>query len=120
MSKNKNKGFKQEKSSTDLFDSATVELKRFRRFAKQVNRLSTTQKVVGGLALLAAGYAFFSTTALGGGAGKAPASDEPDTPDALAPPAAHAGSSAPPSAPKPKRSKPTGSTKHSTFSQEHP
>ena len=118
MSKNKNKGFKQEKSSTDLFDSATVELKRFRRFAKQVNRLSTTQKVVGGLALLAAGYAFFSTAALGGGAGKAPASDEPDTPDTLAPPTAPAGSSTPPSAPK--RSKPTGSTKHSHFSQERP
>ncbi len=67
MSKSKNKGSKKEKPASDLpasnfLDSATVSLQKFRRFAKQVKKLSTTQKVVGSLALLAAGYVLISNS----------------------------------------------------------
>ena len=120
MSKSKRKGFKNSKPASELLDSAALGLKKFRRFAKQVKKLSTSQKVVGGLALLAAGYAFISNSTQGGGAAEALASNEPNAPDAGATPVAPAGSSAPLSTPKPKRSKPAGSSKHSPFSEERP
>jgi hypothetical protein len=112
MSKNKNKGFKKEKPSGDFLISATMELRRFRRFAKQVKKLSTAQKVVGGLALLVGGYALLTksipkkipTEAL---AGDEPAQFAPDsTPNAV--------SST--SNSKPKRSKPAKTIQHSPFS----
>ena len=108
MSKSKKKDSKKSKGSSDLLDTATLGLKKYRRFAKQIKKLSTTQKVVGGLALLAAGYAFITNSSLGEDAAEAPA-DEPTEPDTSA-------SSAPR---KPKRSKPASAGKHSPFSEEH-
>ncbi|MGI4874406.1 MAG: hypothetical protein ACRYFX_24885 [Janthinobacterium lividum] len=116
MSKNKNKGFKKEKPAGDLLLSATVELKRFRRFAKQVKKLSTAQKVVGDLALLAAGYALLTKSTPKEVPPEAPAAAEPvqSAPDTPPNPVASA------STPKPKRSKPAGTSQHSPFSQERP
>ena len=108
MSKSKKKDSKKSKGSSDLLDTATLGLKKYRRFAKQIKKLSTTQKVVGGLALLAAGYAFITNSSLGEDAAEAPA-DEPTEPDTSA-------SSAPR---KPKRSKLASAGKHSPFSEEH-
>lgn len=77
MSKVKKKGSKKSKPSRDLLDTATVALKKFRRFTKQAGKLSTTQKVVGGIALLAAGLTYLATQS---GEGRIPAASEPDQP----------------------------------------
>lgn len=115
MSKSKKKDSKKSKDTSDLLDTATLGLKKYRRFAKQVKKLSTAQKVVGGLALLAAGYAFVVNSSLGEDAAEAPAADEPDEPKAL--PAPHDSPGSGPS--KSKRRKPSNSAKHSPFSDEH-
>ena len=112
ISKNKPKGSKKSKASDDLLDAATVGLQNFRRFAKQVNKLSTTQRVVGGLAVLAAGYALITNTS----PNEAPALDEPaPMPEALP----TAKPSTPARTPKPKRAKPASHAKHVPFSEEH-
>ena len=116
MSKNKPKGSKKSKASNDLLDAATVGLKKFRRFAKQVNKLSTTQKLIGGLAVLAAGYALMTNTSSNEAPAEVPAMDEP-TPASAAQPIPHPSSSA--RTPKPKRIKPAGPAKHVPFSEEH-
>ena len=116
MSKNKNKGSKKNKPSPELLDTATVELKRFRRFAKQVRKLSTAQKVVGSLGLLAAGYAFLATRTPNAAPTVAPAADKPDLSglDTTSNPVSS------PSTPKTKRTKPARTSKHSPFSKERP
>jgi hypothetical protein len=88
-------------------------LKRFRRFAKQVKKLSTTQKVVGGLALLAAGHALVTKTSASEAPAEAPAADEP-APDTPPNPGSKASTS------KPRRTKPSRTPKHSPFSEERP
>ena len=112
MSKNKPKSSKKNKPSGDLLDSATVGLKKFRRFAKQVKKLSTTQKIVGGLAVLAAGYALVTNTSPAEGPTETAALDEPAPPEALSTP----NPSASARTSKPKRASPA---KHVPFSQEH-
>lgn len=116
MSKNKPKGSKKSKVSDDLLDAATVGLQKFRRLAKQVNKLSTTQKVVGGLAVLAAGYAFVTNTSPAEAPTETAALDEPT----LLPEASPTTNASPPArTPKPKRAKPGSQSKHVPFSQEH-
>lgn len=113
MSKSKNKGSKKEKPSSDLLDSATVGLKKFRRFAKQVKKLSTTQKIVGSLALLAAGYALITKSSPDEASTEAPASEEPapnTTPTPSSPAKVH----------KPRRTKPASPAQHVPFSKERP
>lgn len=116
MSKNKPKGSKKSKASDDLLDAATDGLKKIRRFAKQVNKLSTTQKVVGGLAVLAAGYALITNTSPTEAPTETAALDDP-TPLPEAPPTTNPGP--PAQTPKPKRAKPASHAKHVPFSQEH-
>ena len=116
MSKNKPKGSKKNKASDDLLDSATDGLRKFRRFAKQVNKLSTTQKIVGGLAVLAAGYALITTTSPDEAPTETAALNEP-APLPEAPPTTNPGT--PARTPKPKRAKPGSHAKHVPFSQEH-
>ncbi|WP_201978068.1 hypothetical protein [Hymenobacter rubidus] len=115
MSKNKPKGSKKSRASNDLLDAATVGLQKFRRFAKQVNKLSTTQKLVGGLAALAAGYALITNTSPAETSTEVPALDEPAS-LAEAPPTTPV---APARTPKPKRAKPASHVKYVPFSQEH-
>ena len=116
MSKNKPKGSKKSKASDDLLDAATVGLQKFRRFARQVNKLSTTQKVVGGLAVLAAGYALITNTSPAEAPTESAALEEP----APLPEAPSTTNHGPPArTPKPKRAKPASHAKHVPFSQEH-
>ena len=116
MSESKNKGSQKEKPASALpasnvLDSATVSLQKFRRFAKQVKKLSTTQKVVGSLALLAAGYALVSNSTPNEAPTEAPASGGPA-------PTATPGARA--RAPKPKRNQPASTAQHVPFSEERP
>jgi hypothetical protein len=60
MSKKKKKGAKSSVDSDDLLDMATLAVKRFRRVTKEIGKLSTGQKIVGGLALLAAGLTYLA------------------------------------------------------------
>lgn len=75
MGKDKKKGSKKNKPSQTLLETAAYSLKRFRHFGKQFGKLSTTQKLVGGVALLAAGYAYLTH--------KSEAVNLPDQTDAL-------------------------------------
>ncbi|UOG75257.1 hypothetical protein MTX78_01355 [Hymenobacter tibetensis] len=60
MSKGKKKDSKKGNQSNDLLDEAAVSLKKFRKVTKQLTKLTTGQKVVGGLALLAAGLTYLA------------------------------------------------------------
>lgn len=116
MSRKKNKGFKKDKASGDLLDTATLELKKLRRFAKQFKKLSTTQKIAGGFAVLAVGYALVTNTSPTEASTEVAALNEP-SPLLEAPPTASP--SAPARIPKPRRAKPGSHSKHVPFSEEH-
>ncbi|WP_375435763.1 hypothetical protein [uncultured Hymenobacter sp.] len=77
MAKDK-KHSKKGNQSNDLLDEAAVSLKKFRKVTKQLTKLSTGQKVVGGVALLAAGLTYLAKKQAAAG----PATDA--SPDATA------------------------------------
>ena len=56
----KKKHAKKDQVSEDLLDAAVLSLKKFRKVTRQIGKLSTGQKVVGGLALAAAGLAYLA------------------------------------------------------------
>ena len=58
MAKDKKNHSKRGKKPNSLLDAAAKSLKKFRRVARHVTKLSTGQKVVGGLALVAAGVTY--------------------------------------------------------------
>ncbi|GAA4392674.1 hypothetical protein [Hymenobacter koreensis] len=59
MGKKKKKHSKRHDSvSEDLFDATALSIKKYRKVTNQIARLSPTQKLVGGLTLLAAGYLY--------------------------------------------------------------
>ncbi|MDF7814401.1 hypothetical protein [Hymenobacter sp. YC55] len=58
MAKDKKKHSKKGIQSDDLLDEAAIALKKFRKVTKQIGKLSTGQKIVGGIALLAAGLTY--------------------------------------------------------------
>ena len=60
MSKNKKKGSKESMGSYNFLDMAAQSLRKYRRVTKQIGKMSTAQKVVGGVALLAAGLTYLS------------------------------------------------------------
>lgn len=60
MAKDKKKQSKKGGISEDLLDVAAVSLKKFRKVTRQVTKLSTGQKLVGGVALLAAGLTYLA------------------------------------------------------------
>lgn len=60
MPKDKKKKGKKDELSGDVLDAANLTLKKFRKVTKQIGKLSTGQKVVGGLALLAAGLTYLA------------------------------------------------------------
>ena len=51
---------KKDELSDDLLDMAALSLKKFRKVSKQIGKLSTGQKLVGGVALLAAGLTYLA------------------------------------------------------------
>ena len=61
MAKDKKKDSKKEQVAEDLLDVARTSLKKFRKVTREISRLSTGQKLVGGLALAAAGLAYLAT-----------------------------------------------------------
>lgn len=68
MGKNKKK--KHAKShgiSDDLIDSTAMSIKRFRKITNEISKLSTGQKLVGSMALLAAGYLYYDKVKREGG-----------------------------------------------------
>ena len=60
MAKNKKKHSKKDKVSDDILDAAAQSLKKFRKVTRQIGKLSTGQKLVGGLALAAAGLTYLA------------------------------------------------------------
>lgn len=69
---------KKDKVSDDILDVAALSLKKFRKVTRQIGKLSTGQKLVGGLALAAAGLAYLAQQKTDA-AGEAPAA-KPDSP----------------------------------------
>lgn len=60
MGKGKKKHSKNDQVSDDLLDAAALSVKKFRKVTNQIQKLSTGQKIVGGIALLAAGLTYLS------------------------------------------------------------
>jgi len=60
MPKDKKKHAKKDELSDDILDVAHVSLKKFRKVTKEIGKLSTGQKLVGGIALLAAGLTYLA------------------------------------------------------------
>ena len=61
MAKNKKKESKKSQVADDLLDVARTSLKKFRKVTREISKLSTGQKLVGGLALAAAGLTYLAT-----------------------------------------------------------
>ena len=84
MAKDKKKDSKKDPVAENLLDIARTSLKKFRKVTREISRLSTGQKLVGGLALAAAGLAYLAT--LDSDATPAPAATPPfDADQATAP-----------------------------------
>lgn len=60
MPKDKKKHSKKDELSGDILDMAALSIKKFRKVTKQIGKLSTGQKLVGGLALVAAGLTYLA------------------------------------------------------------
>ncbi len=75
MSRDKKKHAKKDAAPDDLLDLAHASLKKFRKVTREIGKLSTGQKLVGGLALAAAGLTYLATR---------DSSDEAAAPHALA------------------------------------
>jgi hypothetical protein len=60
MAKDKKKHSKKDEVSDDLLDMAAMSIKKFRKVTKEIGKLSTGQKIVGGLALAAAGLTYLA------------------------------------------------------------
>lgn len=61
MGKGKKKHSKKDAVSADVMDVAAASLKKFRKVTKEIGKLSTGQKLVGGLALVAAGLTYLAS-----------------------------------------------------------
>lgn len=61
MSRDKKKHAKKDAAPDDLLDLAHASLKKFRKVTREIGKLSTGQKLVGGLALAAAGLTYLAT-----------------------------------------------------------
>ena len=52
---------KKDDLSEDILDAASLSIKKFRKVTREIGKLSTGQKLVGGIALVAAGLAYLAT-----------------------------------------------------------
>ena len=73
----KKKHGKKDQTSEDMLDMAALSLKKFRKVTRQIGKLSTGQKLVGGLALAAAGLVYLAQ--------QKPTADQSATPTPEAP-----------------------------------
>ncbi|MCR5888145.1 hypothetical protein LRS06_10255 [Hymenobacter sp. J193] len=62
MGKHKKKHSKKDTVSEDLFEVAALSIRNYRKVTNEIAKLSTGQKLVGGLVLLAAGYFYLDKT----------------------------------------------------------
>ena len=85
MAKDKKKDSKKDPVAENLLDVARTSLKKFRKVTREISRLSTGQKLVGGLALAAAGLAYLAT--LDSDETPAPAATPPSDADQVTAPA---------------------------------
>lgn len=76
MPQAKKKHSKNDAASEDLLDLAHTSLKKFRKVTREIGKLSPGQKLVGGLALAAAGLTYLATRNSSNEAA-APAADPP-------------------------------------------
>jgi hypothetical protein len=60
MAKDKKKHSKKDDVSDDLLDVAAMSIKKFRKVTKEIGKLSTGQKIAGGIALAAAGLTYLA------------------------------------------------------------
>ena len=60
MAKSKKKHSKKDKASANILDMAALSVKKFRKATREIGKLSTGQKVVGGLALVAVGLTYLA------------------------------------------------------------
>jgi len=60
MAKSKKKHSKKDKVSENILDMAALSVKKFRKATREIGKLSTGQKVVGGLALVAVGLTYLA------------------------------------------------------------
>lgn len=60
MAKDKKKKHKKDDASEDVLDIAALSIKKFRKVTKEIGKLSTGQKLVGGIALVAAGLTYLA------------------------------------------------------------
>jgi hypothetical protein len=56
MAKHKKKHSKKDDVSDDILDAAALSIRKYRKVTNEIGKLSTGQKLVGGVMLLAAGY----------------------------------------------------------------
>ena len=90
MGKGKKKKSKKDQPSEDLLVGAALSIKKFRQVTKQITKLSTGQKVVGGIALLAAGLTYWATQSPSSSAEESPSAGSGPGAPQLALPAAGA------------------------------
>jgi hypothetical protein len=60
MGKGKKKHSKKDEVTEDILDVAAISVRKFRKVTKEIHKLSTGQKIVGGLALVAAGLTYLA------------------------------------------------------------
>ena len=60
MAKDKKKHSKKNDLSDDLLDTVALSIKKFRKVTREIGKLSTGQKLVGGLGLVAGGLAYLA------------------------------------------------------------
>ena len=65
MSKGKKKHSKKNKGTDGILDVAALSVSKFRKVTKEIGKLSTGQKLVGALALAAAGLTYLATQQAG-------------------------------------------------------
>lgn len=88
MAKDKKKHSKKDDVSDDLLDVAAMSIKKFRKVTKEIGKLSTGQKIAGGIALAAAGLTYLakqpSATSTKESSAALPPADTEDAPKAKA------------------------------------
>ncbi len=72
MANDKKKNSKKDDKHNDVLDNTAKTIKKFRRVTKHMTKLTTGQKVVGGVALLAAGLVYLAKKQDGAGASANP------------------------------------------------
>ena len=82
MGKDKKKRSKKDMASNDMLEVAAQSLKKFRKVTKEIAKLSTGQKLVGGLAIAAAGLAYLATRETDDAPAGSDAKAEPDEAEA--------------------------------------